>query len=136
MSNLPSKRAGGKRRKVHPVTPPWSWEADDTPTPPGEMYDGEPERSDPEYRAAVDERMMQAHGECEARLPGCWERTDALDPHHVYPISEGGRIIVAVAWLRIVCRSCHGKIHGSERRTAEDAGLIVPRHIKSDTVVS
>lgn len=112
--NLPRKR-GAPRRKTHPIRPAWETAVPiPEPTP--------AERADPTYRAAVDDRMQQAKRRCER----CWN-VRSLDPHHVWPVSEGGPTIVPAAWLRILCRSCHGLIHSANgREEAERLGLIVP----------
>lgn len=121
--NLPRKRAAGPRRKVHPIRPV------------GEVQQPEPiaapisERADPEYRATVERIRVYAGGACQAGLDRC-TRT-GQHPHHVYPISEGGRVLVPDRWLIWVCPQCHHDIHdASTRQAAEAAGLIVPKERK------
>ena len=122
--NLPRERDRPRRRE-HPVTPPWQWEDDDTMAPPGEIYDADPERLTPEYRRLVDEVQVRSGGRCEVQLQGC--HGPGVDPHHVYPTSEGGPVVVPVSWLLWVCRSCHGRIHSAKYRPlAEALQAIVP----------
>lgn len=121
--NLPRK-AARKKRKVHPIQPDWLMGPDterDTAA--------DPERQTPQYRGIVRARRTQAGDRCEARLEGCTDQ--GVDPHHIYPVGEGGATIVPVCWLRWVCRPCHGIIHSANgREEAEERGLIVPKQPK------
>lgn len=121
-SSLPNKR-DKPRRTEHPIRPP----GEHTPEP---ELDDEPDRSDPEYRALVDLLNIHAMGRCQAGLEGCTLKGE--DPHHVFPVAWGGRVIVPLVWLRLVCRPCHGRIHSAAgREKAEELGLLVPRRVKS-----
>ena len=88
--------------------------------------DEDPLRQTPAYRALVDRVELRAGGRCD--VGGCDER--GIDPHHVYPTSEGGPVICPSIWLLWVCRSCHVAIHSSARKNAEVRGWIVPKDRK------
>ena len=116
-----------RRRSDRPNRTGHKWAAwDDETVFPDPATD--PLRQTPEYRALVGEVARQSYGVCKARLYGCTGQ--AFDPHHVYPTSEGGPVLCPPFWLVMVCRSCHAKIHGSERDDAERRGLIVPKDRK------
>lgn len=121
-TSMPRKRAK-LRRKSHPVRP--AHETDIEPVEPAD----DPERHSPEYRALVGRIMLRSKGRCEAML-GCG-RALGIDPHHKYPVSEGGPVLCPEAWLLWVCRECHAKIHAAKTRPdAEARGLIVPLNRK------
>lgn len=105
------------------MTPPWQAELEAAEAT-GEAAADLNLRTTPEYRALVDQ-LARSVRSCQAKLEGC--TVIGTDPHHVYPVSEGGPVIVPLVWLRWVCRSCHGRIHSANHRPeAEAVGLIVP----------
>ena len=46
-------------------------------------------------------------------------KTTNLTVDHIIPISKGGRLIAPVEQLRVLCRSCHGKVTEHPRTTHE-----------------
>lgn len=116
--NLPARRARPRRRE-HPIRPAWQQPPTDT------APDAAPLRGLPDYRAVVDEITRRAGGRCELRWADCWGT--GTDPHHIWPVSEGGPVIVPVVWMLWVCRSCHGFVHSAAGRSvAAEAGHITP----------
>ncbi len=126
-SPMPNRRTSPKRRqRVHPIRGVLTAEG---PHSSGVGYEDLAEReirSSPEYRAVVDEAAERSGGRCEIRSDRC--NGGAVDPHHRWPTSEGGPVIVPAFWLVAVCRSCHAWVHGANTRPdAEALGWITPR---------
>ena len=117
--NLRSK-SDHPNRKRHSVRPAWEDELEAV------TADEDPLRQTPEYRRIVAEVERRAGGECESG--SCDAR--GVDPHHIYPTSEGGPVVCPPIWLLWLCRSCHAAIHSDVRAIAEGNGWIVPKDRK------
>lgn len=86
------------------------------------------EAEGPDYDRAVQYALVRDHFECKAHARGapgkCFGK---LDPHHVFPVGEGGARCDANN-LITVCRRHHDWAHFQDRKRAAKLGIITRGH--------